>query len=126
MSDEHRKISPHTEKLAGELLFQRPTSINPKIKNDAKKKEALSDSSKFMDIRSNLNTKEMMKAVMYYGGLSIGYQSDQATEYKDFLERILCSYQGLAREQGTEVLKQQFPKKVEVDRGSDTYQRNES
>jgi len=119
--NERRKISGNTERLAGRHLFLPPNdSLNDNVNNKpdkvlAKKK----DESNFMDFRTNINTREVMKCVLYYGGLAINYESDTAREMKDFWERLLSSYKGLSREQATDVLRQQFPKTREVETGGD-------
>lgn len=97
-----RKISEHTERLAGEFLFE--------------KQELLT---KALDMRTAIKTKEVMQCLTYYGILSEGSTSDMAKVVKDLVERLLMSQDGMRAEQAVEVLRQNFPKKVEIEKGSD-------
>jgi hypothetical protein len=73
--------------------------------------------SRALDMRSNFTNKEMLQAVLYYGSLNEAYGIDKAKNIKDFIERCLIGIDGKGREQGVEVLRQNFPKKVEVEHG---------
>lgn len=97
-----RKISEHTEKLAGEFLFE-------KSQLDTKP----------LDMRTVVKTKEVMQCLTYYGILAEGSKSANAVIVKDLMERLLMSQDGMRAEQAVEVLRQNFPKKVEIEKGSD-------
>lgn len=100
-----KKISQHTEKLAGEFLFK-IDQID----------------SKPLDMRTVIKTKEVMNCLTYYGILSENCSSDSAKIIKDLVERLLTSQDGMRSQQAVEVLRQNFPKKIEVERGSDRVQ----
>lgn len=114
-AEKDRKIGQHTERMAGEYLFREPV----KDKNKDGIYEDKPSDTDFFDMRSNINTKQMMKAILYYGGLQTAFNSESAKQKKNFIERLLISYMGIGREQATRVLEQNFPKKVEVEHGSD-------
>lgn len=102
MSNNPKRMDQETTKAAGRYLFELPT-----------------DDSQAMDMRTQIKGKEMMKLLMYYGGMSQIFGSSDAAKIKDLMERLLISDNGLGRLQAVETLKQNFPKRVEVDKGSD-------
>lgn len=102
MSDEGRRLDKETTKKAGGFLFDTP-----------------SDESKALDMRTIIKSDKMMKNILYYGGMSELFDSEAAKQIKDLMERLLISDKGIAREQAVETLKQNFPKRIEVDKGSD-------
>ena len=105
MSDKgsKKKISFHTEKHAGEYLFNRG-GLNE---------------SKYMDMRTRITGEDTMKALIFYGILKEGLKCDAAGKIKDMLERLLIARGGKGREEAVEILKQNFPRIREVERGYD-------
>jgi len=100
--DEGKKIGQHTERLAGEFAFE------------MKERE-----SEGLDMRTVIRTREVMQALDYYGSIEIVYNSDTAKAIKDMMNRRLMSQEGFGRQNAVDVLRQNFPKKVEVDKGTD-------
>lgn len=102
MSDQVKRLDKETTKKAGGFLFDTP-----------------SDESKAMDMRTIIKGDKMMKTLLYYGGMYELFSSNSARDIKDLIERLLCSDNGLSREQAVQTLKQNFPKRIEIDKGSD-------
>jgi hypothetical protein len=104
MSDKTgRTLSQETSGLAGNFLFRLPA-----------------DESKALDMRTRINSGETMKAILYYAVLGNNLQCEPAKEIKDLMERLLISgRQGMGRAEAVETLKQNLPKRVEVEKGSD-------
>lgn len=100
--DSDKKISQHTETQAGTFLFEMD-KLDPQA----------------LDMRSVIKTKEAMRAALYYGSLSDGYKSKAALTIKSLLLRLLMSQDGFSRQNAVDVLRQNFPKKVEIEKGSD-------
>jgi len=100
---ESRKISQLTEQKAGEYLFE---------------KGELSDS-QFMDMRTRVRSESGMRALLYLGVLHESMECSEAGEIKDLMERLFVAYGGGGRAEAVEILKQNFPKKVEVEKGSE-------
>ncbi len=104
MSDKGRRtLNQETSSIAGGFLFKTPT-----------------DESKALDMRTRVNSAETMKALMYYGVLGYSLQSEKAKEIKDLMERLLISgSQGMGRAEAVETLRQNLPKRVEIEKGTD-------
>lgn len=100
--DSDKKISQHTETQAGSFLFEMK-EIDPKA----------------LDMRTVIKTKEAMRACLYYGSLGDGYNCNEASIIKSLLERLLMSQDGFSRTNAVDVLRQNFPKKVEIEKGND-------
>lgn len=97
-----KKISPHTEKMAGSYLF------------DIKTGEG---SSQALDMRTRIRSEAGMRALLYLGTLAETMDSEVARKLKDLTERLFIAYGGEGRKEAVEVLRQNFPKKVEIERG---------
>lgn len=95
-----KKISQHTERLAGLFNF-----------------DVGEDNSKAMDMRSRIVNRDMLRALIYYGSINEAYKSDGAKNIKDFVERLLIAFEGRGRMEAVDVLRQNFPKKIEVEKG---------
>ena len=100
---ESRKISQLTEQKAGEYLFE---------------KGDLSDS-QFMDMRTRVRSESGMRTLLYLGVLHESMDCDEAGQIKDLMERLFVAYGGGGRAEAVEILRQNFPKKVEVEKGSE-------
>jgi len=105
MSDKKtdKKISFHTEKKAGEFLFERGKMTD----------------SQFLDMRTRIRSEDTMKGLVFYGLLLEGLESKAAGKIKDMIERMLIAKGGEGREEGVAILKQNFPRIREVDKGYD-------
>jgi hypothetical protein len=98
-----RSLNQETSSIAGQYLFKLPP-----------------DESKALDMRTRINSPETMKAMMYYGVLGESLGSEKAKEIKDLMERLLISSdKGMGRAEAVETLRQNLPKRVEVDKGTD-------
>ena len=104
MSDQGKKtLNQETSSIAGQFLFKTPT-----------------DESEALDMRTRINSAETMKAIMYYGVLGYSLKSKTALKIKDLMERLLISgREGQGRSEAVETLRQNLPKRVEVEKGSD-------
>jgi len=102
MSSKDRRISEHTEKMAGKFLFDI--------------KDLDSDG---LDMRTRIKSESTMRALLFYGILANEFECDTADTVKCLLERLLVSEDGLGRMEGVTVLQQNFPKKVRVRMGYD-------
>ncbi len=104
MSDKTgRSLSQETSNLAGQFLFKLP-----------------SDESEALDMRTRINSGETMKAILYYGILGYSLHSETAKTIKDLMERLLISgKQGMGRSEAVETLRQNLPKRVEIEKGND-------
>jgi hypothetical protein len=104
MSDE-RKIGQHTEARAGEYLFD--------TKSEGKQ------ASKALDMRTRIKSEDGMRAILYLGTLAETMDSIVAGKLKDLTERLFISFNGEGRAEAVEILRQNFPKKVEIEKGSE-------
>jgi hypothetical protein len=103
MSGRQKTLSQETSGKAGDFLFKMP-----------------SDDSKALDMRTRINSPATMKAMLYYGTLAYNLESKKAGEIKDLMERLLIAGEkGMGRAEAVETLKQNLPKRVEVDKGTD-------
>lgn len=104
MSDKTgRTLSQETSALAGTFLFKLPA-----------------DNSEALDMRTRINSGETMKAILYYGILGYSLKSETALDIKNLIERLLISgEQGMGRAEAVETLRQNLPKRVEIEKGSD-------
>lgn len=106
MSDRGRLKQDTTDK-AGSFLFS---------------DKGMSDS-EFLDTRTRIRSDKMMRALLYYAVVAGQMKSDVAKDIKDAMERLLISQQTTAgnsgREEAVRVLQQNFPKRVEVEKGWD-------
>ena len=98
-----KKISFQTERHAGEYLFA---------------KKDMSDS-QFLDMRTRIKSEDTMKALVFYGILGEGLKSDAAMNIKDMIERMLIAREGAGRDEAVAILRQNFPRVREVDKGYD-------
>lgn len=102
MSDQ-KKISQHTERMAGKYLFGTDTEGK--------------GPSKALDMRTRIKSEAGMRAILYLGVLAETMDSGVAREIKDLTERLFISYGGQGRAEAVDILRQNFPKKVEIERG---------
>ena len=98
-----RTLNQETSSIAGQFLFKIP-----------------SNDSEALDMRTRINSAETMKAIMYYGVLGYNLESETAIKIKDLMERLLISgREGMGRAEAVETLRQNLPKRVEIEIGSD-------
>ncbi len=99
-----KKISFHTERKAGEYLFDKGEDITD---------------SQFLDMRTRIKSEATMKGLVFYGILHEGLKCDAAGEIKDMIERMLIARGGAGRAEAVAILQQNFPRIREVDKGHD-------
>ena len=103
LSDKSRTLNQETSSIAGQFLFKLP-----------------SDDSEALDMRTRINSAQTMKAIMYYAVLGSELHSETAKNIKNLMERLLISgKEGQGRAEAVETLKQNLPKRVEIDKGKD-------
>lgn len=103
--DPAQRISFHTERKAGEYLFDKGKNITD---------------SQFLDMRTRIKSEDTMKGLVFYGILAEGMGCDAAEEIKDMIERMLIARGGMGRAEAVAILQQNFPKVREVDKGRET------
>ena len=99
-----KKISFHTERKAGEYLFD--------------KGEAVTDS-QFLDMRTRIKSEDTMKELIFYWILGERLECEAATDIQNMLERMLIARNGEGRLEAVAILRQNFPRVREVDKGHD-------
>ena len=100
---ETQKLSQLTEQKAGGYLFD---------KGDLTEGQ-------YMDMRTRVRSESGMRALLYLGVLKESMDCEQAGEIKDLMERLFIAYGGGGRAEAVEILRQNFPKKVEIEKGSE-------
>jgi hypothetical protein len=100
---EKRVLTQQTSIQAGEFLFKVPE-----------------DENKSLDMRTRINSPDIMRTLLYYGVLDESLGSEKAGQIKALMERLFISAdKGLGRTEAVDVLKQNFPKRVEIEKGHD-------
>ena len=99
-----KKISFMTEAKAGEYLFEKGKEMTD---------------SQFLDMRTRIRSEDTMRGLVFYGLLLEGLKSEAAGKIKDMMERMLIAKNGDGREEAVAILKQNFPRIREVDKGHD-------
>lgn len=107
MSKPRQRVNPDTTGQAGEFLFG---------------STGMGDS-EFLDMRTRIRSDKMLKLLLYYAVMGESMSSETALVIKDATERLLISQDSEdspnGRREAVEVLKQNFPKRVEVEKGWD-------
>ncbi|MHC4573385.1 MAG: hypothetical protein ACYS76_04525 [Planctomycetota bacterium] len=101
MATDEKKLGKHTEAMAGRFLFE-PGDLND---------------SQFLDMRTRIKSEKAMNALLHYGILGEVMKCDEATMIGDMIKRLFIANDGQGRAEGVEVLRQNFPKKVEIAKG---------
>ena len=99
--DSEKKISYHTERIAGRFLFE----------------DKGMSASKWLDMRTRITSEHTMKALVFYGILKEGLSCKSAGNVKDMIERMLIARGGKGREESVSILKLYFPRIREVAKG---------
>jgi hypothetical protein len=101
MSSSKKTLSQEIASLAGGYLFN-----TPKDESDA------------LNMRTRINAGPQLKTMMYYGVLAKSLHCESAGEIKDLMQQLFISSEGgKGRQEAVDTLRQNLPKKVEVDRG---------
>jgi len=106
LSAPKERMDQETTKQAGHYLFK---ATNRETDRD----------SDYLDMRTRVFSDESMKLLLYYGVMAENFGSSSAQKIKDRIERLLISKNGLGREEAVSVLKQNFPKRVEIEKGKE-------
>lgn len=100
---EPQRLGKHTEARAGEFLFQ---------KGDL-------DEGQFLDMRTRVRSEKAMTALIHYGILFESMGCKEAGQVGGLIKRLFIANEGLGRKEAVDILRQNFPKKVEIHRGSE-------
>ena len=73
--------------------------------------------SKYMDMRTEIQEKELFKTLTYYRLLEEDYECRAAGSVANILERLAVSAKRMGRIEGVTILRQQLPKEDIVIRG---------
>lgn len=98
---DQKKVSYRTERVAGRYLFE----------------DKEMDPSKWLDMRTRITSEDTMNALIFYGILSEALDCNRAGNIKDMIERMLIARGGKGREEAVDILKQNFPRIREVEKG---------
>lgn len=110
MSEKPERIDVETTKLAGTFLFKTP--------NDNKEE----GEEKALDMRSRIKSDSMFKVILYYGVLSDAFGVKEARDIVSRIKRCLISQGDInGRTEAVSILQQNFPKRVEVEKGYEEY-----
>ena len=101
---ERSRLGKHTEARAGEFLFQ---------------KSKLTDG-QFLDMRTRVKSEKAMMALIHYGILFESMGCEEAGDIGGLIKRLFIANEGLGRQEAVDILRQNFPKRVEIHRGSET------
>lgn len=96
-----KKISYQTEHVAGRYLFE----------------DKDMDAGQWLDMRTRITSENTMKALVFYGILKEGLECSSAGKIKDMIERMLIARGGKGRIEAVDILRQNFPRIREVDKG---------
>lgn len=101
MKSQRKTLNQEIATLAGGFLFDTP-----------------SEESESLDMRTRINSASQLKTMMYYGILAGPVGCENAKLIKDLMQRLFISAeQGKGRSEAVDVLRQNLPKKVEIEKG---------
>jgi len=100
---EPQRLGKHTEARAGEFLFQKGEL----------------DDGQFLDMRTRVRSEKAMTALIHYGILFESMGCKEAGQVGGLIKRLFIANEGLGRQEAVDILRQNFPKKVEIHRGSE-------
>jgi len=100
---ESKRLGKHTEQRAGEFLFQ---------KGDL-------DTGQYLDMRTRVKSEKAMTALIHYGILFESMGCKEAGQVGGLIKRLFIANEGLGRTEAVDILRQNFPKRVEIHRGSE-------
>lgn len=101
---ESKRLGKHTEQRAGEFLFQ---------KGDLSTEQ-------YLDMRTRVKSEKAMTALIHYGILFESMGCEEAGQVGGLIKRLFIANEGLGRTEAVDILRQNFPKRVEIHRGSET------
>lgn len=100
---ESKRLGKHTEQRAGEFLFQKGDHTD----------------GQYLDMRTRIKSEKAMTALIHYGILYESMGCEEAGQVGGLVKRLFIANEGLGRTEAVDILRQNFPKKVEVHRGSE-------
>ena len=101
---ESKRLGKHTEQRAGEFLFQ---------KGDHSDEQ-------YLDMRTRVKSEKAMTALIHYGILFESMDCKEAGQVGGLIKRLFIANEGLGRSEAVDILRQNFPKKVEIHKGMET------
>jgi hypothetical protein len=107
MSGKRDRMGQDTTRQAGDFLFS----------------DKGMEDSEYLDMRTRIKSDKMMRLLLYYSVMGKAMKSETALDIKNATQRLLVSQEtgtGISgREEAVRVLQQNFPKRVEVEKGWD-------
>jgi len=100
---EPKRLGKHTEARAGEFLFQKGEL----------------DEGQYLDMRTRVRSEKAMTALIHYGILFESMGCAEAGQVGGLIKRLYIANEGLGRTEAVDILRQNFPKKVEIHRGTE-------
>ena len=100
---ESKRLGKYTEARAGEFLFQKGEL----------------DEGQYLDMRTRVKSEKAMTALIHYGILFESMGCDEAGQVGGLIKRLFIANEGLGRTEAVDILRQNFPKKVEILRGTE-------
>jgi len=100
---ESKRLGKHTEQRAGEFLFQ---------KGDL-------STDQYLDMRTRIKSEKAMTALIHYGILFEAMDCAEAGQVGGLIKRLFIAVDGLGRAEAVDILRQNFPKRVEIHRGAE-------
>jgi len=101
---EPKRLGKHTEARAGEFLFQKGEL----------------DENQYLDMRTRVKSEKAMTALIHYGILFESMDCAEAGQVGGLIKRLFIANEGLGRQEAVDILRQNFPKKVEIHKGTET------
>ena len=100
---ESKRLGKHTEQRAGEFLFQKGEHSDEQ----------------YLDMRTRIKSEKAMTALIHYGILYESMGCAEAGQVGGLIKRLFIANEGLGRQEAVDILRQNFPKKVEIHKGSE-------
>lgn len=100
---ESQRLGKYTEARAGEYLFERGEL----------------DEGQYLDMRTRIKSEKAMTAILHYGILHESMECDEAKKLGNLIKRLFIAKDGLGRQEAVDILRQNFPKKVEIHKGTE-------
>jgi len=101
---ESQRLGKHTEARAGEFLFQKGEL----------------DENQYLDMRTRVKSEKAMTALIHYGILFESMDCAEAGQVGGLIKRLFIANEGLGRQEAVDILRQNFPKKVEIHKGTES------
>jgi len=103
MSGKPERMDQETTKAAGVFLFKLPA-----------------DEDEALDMRTRVKSDKTMRLLLWYSTIGHVFNSENALKISSGVKRLLISQDGEGRREAVDTLKQNFPKRVEIEKGFET------